>query len=220
VFQAAPERERRQSRPRKESSRPLLVDEGFGVGVAWGGVGVGVGVGVSVAVGLGVGTGVAVEAGIGGTGEMVVVMIGGSGVTVSPDAGTGSVDGAGLEVGPDVVLFGCRLAVGAGDAAGMRGTGTMLWPTATAGTWLPAAGKVPVSGIAVGSSVGAWMPTPERRMASGKSLGLGAEPPKPEMAPRRKRRPAISAAAANRICSTPLGSELHQPASGRADVFF
>jgi hypothetical protein len=186
-------------RPRRERSAPLLVDEGFGVGVTWVGVGVGVGGGVGVAVGAGAGVGV--EAGIGGTGEIVVVIIGGSGSSVIPDAGTGSVGGPSLEVG---VAVGCRLAVGAGDAAGMRGTGTMLCPTATAGTWLPAAaGEVPESGIAVGSSVGAWMPTPERRMASGKSLGLGAEPPKPAMAPTRKRRPAINAAAANRICSTP-----------------
>jgi hypothetical protein len=53
-------------------------------------------------------------------------MTGGSCVTVSPDAGAGSVEAAGLEVGLDVVVFGCRLAVGAGDAAGMSGTGTML----------------------------------------------------------------------------------------------
>jgi hypothetical protein len=193
------------------------VDEAFGVGVTWGGVGVGVG-GVGVAVGLGVGAGVAVEAGIGGTGEIVVVIIGGSGTSVIPDAGTGCVGGAGLEPG---VAVGCRLAVGAGDAAGMRGTGTMLWPTATAGTWLPAAaGEVPESGVVVGSSVGAWMPTPERRMASGKSLGLGAEPPKPAMAPTRKRRPAINAAAANRICSTPpcVGTTSAR-LEGRADVF-
>jgi hypothetical protein len=73
-----------------------------------------------------VGAGVSVEAGVGGTGEIVVVMTGGSCVTVSPDAGAGSVEAAGLEVGLDVVVFGCRLAVGAGDAAGMSGTGTML----------------------------------------------------------------------------------------------
>jgi hypothetical protein len=110
-----------------------------------------VGVGVGVAVGLGVGAG----AGVGGTGEKVVVRTGCSGVRVIPGPATGSVDVAGLEVGPDVVGVGCRRAV-VGDAAGMRGTGTMVWPTATAGTGLPAAaGNVPVSGVVVGSSVGA-----------------------------------------------------------------
>ena len=130
MFQAAPERERGYGRPSRVRSRPLFADEGLGVGVAWGEVGVGIGVGVAVGLGVGVGVGV----GVGGTAESVVVRIGGSGVTVSPGAGTGSVDGGGLEVVRDVVVVGRRFAVGAGDAGDMRGTETMLWPTATAGT--------------------------------------------------------------------------------------
>jgi len=98
---------------------------GVGVGV---GVGLGFGVGVGVAVGLGVGAsvGVGVSVGMEGTGTSVVVRIGSAGVRLSPDAGTGPVDGAGLVGGADVLVFGCCLAVDAGDATGTRGTGTTL----------------------------------------------------------------------------------------------
>jgi hypothetical protein len=121
---------------------------------------------------------------------------------VDAGAGTCSVDDAGPDEAPDVPVAGCWLGAVAGVPTG---TGTTLWPTvtATAVAGVPAAAAVTWgSAIEAATSGDAiWSVVPERRMAWGKSRGPSEELPKPERTPATNTSPAISAAAANRICA-------------------
>ena len=204
-------------------NRPLLLPNeelGLGVGLAEGvGLGLGVGVGLTVGVGVGVGDGAGVGVGVAGTGENAVDTTGAS--AVDTGAGTCSVDDAAPDEAPDVPVPACWLAV----AGAPTGTGTTLWPTATAIAvpGLPAAAADTCgSGVDADTSGDAtWSVVPERRMAWGKSRGPSEEPPKPERTPARNTSPAISAAAANLIyANLPFGDDVsrnrnlerHQPA--------
>jgi hypothetical protein len=108
----------------------------------------------------------------------------------------------GPDEAPDFPVPACWFAAAAGVPTG---TGTTLWPTATA-TAVPglpaAAADTWGSGVDADNSGDAtWSAVPERRIACGKSRGPSEELPKPERTPARNTSPAISAAAANLICA-------------------